>query len=246
MVKNYKIIVSYDGTRYNGWQKQKNVESTIQGKLEALLTRLAGKEVTVQGSGRTDAGVHALGQVANFRMDTELSEGELFQAMNQYLPEDIAVLELKTASDRFHSRLSAVGKTYCYRIYTGEAKPVFDRKYVWQLPERPDVSRMRKAAAFLPGQHDFRSFCGNKHMNKSTIRRLDRIEIVEDGEELRLVFEGNGFLQNMVRILTGTLVECGLGERSPEEMKEILEARDRSASGQMAPARGLTLVEVRY
>ena len=246
MVKNYKIIVSYDGTRYNGWQKQKNVESTIQGKLEALLTRLAGKEVTVQGSGRTDAGVHALGQVANFRMDTELSEGELFQAMNQYLPEDIAVLELKMASDRFHSRLSAVGKTYCYRIYTGEAKPVFDRKYVWQLPERPDVSRMRKAAAFLPGQHDFRSFCGNKHMNKSTIRRLDRIEIVEDGEELRLVFEGNGFLQNMVRILTGTLVECGLGERSPEEMKEILEARDRSASGQMAPARGLTLVEVRY
>ena len=246
MVKNYKIIVSYDGTRYNGWQKQKNVESTIQGKLEALLTRLAGKEVTVQGSGRTDAGVHALGQVANFRMDTELSEGELFQAMNQYLPEDIAVLELKTASDRFHSRLSAVGKTYCYRIYTGEAKPVFDRKYVWQLPERPDVSRMRKAATFLLGQHDFRSFCGNKHMNKSTIRRLDRIEIVEDGEELRLVFEGNGFLQNMVRILTGTLVECGLGERSPEEMKEILEARDRSASGQMAPARGLTLVEVRY
>ena len=246
MVKNYKIIVSYDGTRYNGWQKQKNVESTIQGKLEALLTRLAGKEVTVQGSGRTDAGVHALGQVANFRMDTELSEGELFQAMNQYLPEDIAVLELKTASDRFHSRLSAVGKTYCYRIYTGEAKPVFDRKYVWQLPERPDVSRMRKAAAFLPGQHDFRSFCGNKHMNKSTIRRLDRIEIVEDGEELRLVFEGNGFLHNMVRILTGTLVECGLGERSPEEMKEILEARDRSASGQMAPARGLTLVKVRY
>ena len=113
MVKNYKIIVSYDGTRYNGWQKQKNVESTIQGKLEALLTRLAGKEVTVQGSGRTDAGVHALGQVANFRMDTELSEGELFQAMNQYLPEEIAVLELKTASDRFHSRLSAVGKTYC-------------------------------------------------------------------------------------------------------------------------------------
>ena len=246
MVKNYKIIVSYDGTRYNGWQKQKNVESTIQGKLEALLTRLAGKEVTVQGSGRTDAGVHALGQVANFRMDTELSEGELFQAMNQYLPEDIAVLELKMASDRFHSRLSAVGKTSCYRIYTGKAKPVFDRKYVWQLPERPDVSRMRKAAAFLPGQHDFRSFCGNKHMNKSTIRRLDRIEIVEDGEELRLVFEGNGFLQNMVRILTGTLVECGLGERSPEEMKEILEARDRSASGQMAPARGLTLVEVRY
>ena len=108
------------------------------------------------------------------------------------------------------------------------------------------MSRMRKAAAFLLGQHDFRSFCGNKHMNKSTIRRLDRIEIVEDGEELRLVFEGNGFLQNMVRILTGTLVECGLGERSPEEMKEILEARDRSASGQMAPARGLTLVEVRY
>lgn len=248
MKKNYKITVSYDGTRYNGWQRQKNVETTIQGKLEQILFRLSGKEISVDGSGRTDAGVHALGQVANFRLDTELTEEELLSYFNQYLPDDIAVLSLKTASERFHSRLSAVGKTYCYRIYTGNAKPVFDRRYIWQVGRPLDADRMRKAASFLLGQHDFRSFCGNKHMNKSTIRRIDAIKIEEldGGRELRLTFEGNGFLQNMVRILTGTLVECGLGEREPEEMKEILEAKERNKAGQMAPAMGLVLVEVKY
>ena len=155
MLKNYKMIISYDGTRYDGWQKQKNTENTIQGKLETLLSRMAGTEISVHGSGRTDAGVHALGQTANFRMDTELSEEELFAAMNEYLPDDIAVRSLRAVSDRFHSRLSAVGKVYRYRLYVGEGKPVFDRKYVWQLPEKPDIDRMREAAAFLTGQHDF-------------------------------------------------------------------------------------------
>ena len=245
---NYRIVVSYDGTRYNGWQKQKTTGETIQGKLETLLTRLAGEEITVQGSGRTDAGVHALGQTANFRMDTELSEAELMEAINSYLPEDIAVLSLKAASERFHSRLSAVTKTYVYRLYTGKAKPVLDRRYMWQ-PEGPlDLERMRRAAALLLGQHDFRSFCGNKNMKKSTIRRIDsiKLETLADGRELRLTFTGNGFLQNMVRILVGTLVECGRGLREPEDIKRILEAKDRSAAGPMAPAKGLVLLEVNY
>ena len=248
MVKNYKMTISYDGTRYNGWQRQKNVETTIQGKLEQILFRLSGKEISVDGSGRTDAGVHALGQVANFRLDTGLTEGELLSYFNQYLPDDIAVLSLKTASERFHSRLSATGKTYCYRIYTGNAKPVFDRKYMWQVDGSLDAERMKRAASFLLGQHDFRSFCGNKHMNKSTIRRIDSITIEEldGGRELRLTFKGSGFLQNMVRILTGTLVECGLGDREPEEIQEILEAKDRSRAGQTAPSMGLTLMEVNY
>lgn len=248
MLKNYKMIISYDGTRYDGWQKQKNTENTIQGKLETLLSRMAGTEISVHGSGRTDAGVHALGQTANFRMDTELSEEELFAAMNEYLPDDIAVRSLRAVSDRFHSRLSAVGKVYRYRLYVGEGKPVFDRKYVWQLPEKPDIDRMREAAAFLTGQHDFKAFCKNRRMKKSTVRRLDRIEIEKsfDGTRIDLTFEGNGFLQNMVRILTGTLVECGLGLKKPEEMEQILASGERSFAGQTAPAKGLVLMEVNY
>ena len=245
---NYRIVVSYDGTRYNGWQKQKTTEDTIQGKLEALLSRMAGKEVTVQGSGRTDAGVHALAQTANFRMETELSEQELMDAINGYLPEDIAVLSLKTASERFHSRYNAIAKTYEYRLYIGNAKPVMDRKYVWQPEEKPDLERMRTAAAYVLGEHDFKSFCGNKKMKKPTVRRIDRIEVEEipERQEAVLRFTGNGFLQNMVRILTGTLVECGQGKREPEQMREILEAKDRNAAGMTAPAKGLSLVRVDY
>lgn len=245
---NYRIVVSYDGTRYNGWQKQKTTEDTIQGKLETLLSRMAGKEVTVQGSGRTDAGVHALAQTANFRMETELSDQELMDAINGYLPEDIAVLSLKTASERFHSRYNAIAKTYEYRLYIGNAKPVMDRKYVWQPEEKPDLERMRTAAAYVLGEHDFKSFCGNKKMKKPTVRRIDRIEVEEipERQEAVLRFTGNGFLQNMVRILTGTLVECGQGKREPEQMREILEAKDRSAAGMTAPAKGLSLVRVDY
>ena len=245
---NYRIVVSYDGTRYNGWQKQKTTEDTIQGKLETLLSRMAGKEVTVQGSGRTDAGVHALAQTANFRMETELSDQELMDAINGYLPEDIAVLSLKTASERFHSRYNAISKTYEYRLYIGNAKPVMDRKYVWQPEEKPDLERMRTAAAYVLGEHDFKSFCGNKKMKKPTVRRIDRIEVEEipERQEAVLRFTGNGFLQNMVRILTGTLVECGQGKREPEQMREILEAKDRSAAGMTAPAKGLSLVRVDY
>ncbi len=248
MLKNYKMTISYDGTRYDGWQKQKNTENTIQGKLETLLSRMAGTEISVHGSGRTDAGVHALGQTANFRMDTELSEKELLDTINEYLPDDIAVRDLKAASDRFHSRLSAVGKVYRYRLYVGGGKPVFDRKYVWQLSEKPDIDNMRAAADFLVGQHDFRAFCGNRHMKKSTVRRLDRIKIEEspDGARVDLIFEGNGFLQNMVRILVGTLVECGLELRDPTDMERILASGERRLAGQTAPAKGLTLMEVNY
>ena len=248
MLKNYKIIISYDGTRYDGWQKQDNTDHTIQGKLETLLSRMAGTEISVHGSGRTDAGVHALGQTANFRMDTDLSEEELFMAVNGYLPEDIAVLNLKAASDRFHSRLSAVGKVYRYRLYVGKGKPVFERKYVWQLSEIPDMDRMRRAAGYFIGQHDFKAFCGNRRMKKSTLRCIRRIDVEQspDGREIDLTFEGNGFLQNMVRILTGTLVECGLGLLEPEEMEEILQSKERNRAGRMAPAKGLTLMEVKY
>ena len=166
--------------------------------------------------------------------------------LNEYLPEDICVRELTVVPERFHSRLSAVGKTYCYRIHTSLLKPVFDRKYVWWLPETLDVDAMRQAAGLLVGTHDFMSFCGNPKMKKSTVRTINKLEILEDDQGLTIRAHGDGFLQNMVRILTGTLVEVGRGNVVPQAITEILVARKRAAAGPMAPAQGLCLESVDY
>ena len=200
----------------------------------------------VLGAGRTDAGVHARAMTASVRLDTERSADSIQEYLNAYLPEDICVTELKEASPRFHARYSAVGKTYCYSCWTGKLKPVFERKYLTVLPERPDVEKMRQAAAYLTGTHDFKSFCGNPKMKKSTVRTVDSIEIKEKGPVLRFWFHGDGFLQHMVRILTGTLLEVGFGKRQPEDMVGILEALDRTAAGYTAPAKGLCLMQVDY
>lgn len=248
MKRNIKLVLEYDGTRYDGWQKQGNTENTIQGKLEAILTRWTGEETEVHGSGRTDAGVHAKGQVANFHVDAKKCRNakEAMQYLNQYLPEDIRVLEAEEMPERFHSRLNAVRKTYIYYVETGDKKPVFDRKYVFGLGERLDVEAMRAAAANLVGEHDFKSFCSNKKMKKSSVRRLDAIEIEENGSRIAFTYTGNGFLYNMVRILTGTLIEVGLGKRRPEEMAQILETQNREAAGITAPPEGLFLAAVEY
>lgn len=236
----------YDGTRYKGWEHQPGTDMTIQGKLESVLSRLAGKETEVTGAGRTDAGVHARAMVANARLETELSEEEIKDYMNSYLPEDICVREVTTASDRFHSRYNAIGKTYRYTCYTGREKPVFDRKYVYALEGEPDIERMQKAAAYLEGEHDFAGFCSNPKMKKSTVRKLDRIDITTKGQYLYLTFHGTGFLQHMVRIITGTLLEVGYHTREPESMMEILSERKRALAGATAPARGLCLIKVDY
>ena len=236
----------YDGTRYKGWEHQPGTDMTIQGKLEGVLSRLAGKETEVTGAGRTDAGVHARAMVANARLETELSEEEIKDYMNFYLPEDICVREVTTASDRFHSRYNAIGKTYRYTCYTGREKPVFDRKYVYALEGEPDIERMQKAAAYLEGEHDFAGFCSNPKMKKSTVRKLDRIDITTKGQYLYLTFHGTGFLQHMVRIITGTLLEVGYHTREPESMMEILSERKRALAGATAPARGLCLIKVDY
>ena len=236
----------YDGTRYKGWEHQPGTDMTIQGKLESVLSRLAGKETEVTGAGRTDAGVHARAMVANARLETELSEEEIKDYMNSYLPEDICIREVTTASDRFHSRYNAIGKTYRYTCYTGREKPVFDRKYVYALECEPDIERMQKAAAYLEGEHDFAGFCSNPKMKKSTVRKLDRINITTKGQYLYLTFHGTGFLQHMVRIITGTLLEVGYHTREPESMMEILSERKRALAGATAPARGLCLIKVDY
>lgn len=245
-MNNFKIVIQYDGTRYKGWQAQNGTANTIQGKIEAVLTELAGHPVEITGSGRTDAGVHARGQVANFCMEEHFTEEEILDYLNHYLPEDIAVTAIEKVDDRFHSRYQAVEKTYLYRIYCGKIPNVFERKYIYSYGKTLDTEQMKKAAGLLTGTYDFASFCGNKKMKKSTVRTIYEIRIEEKNEEIDIYYRGNGFLQNMVRILTGTLIEIGDGRRSPEEVCDILESRNREHAGYTAPACGLTLLEVKY
>ena len=248
MKNNIRITLEYDGSRYDGWQKQGNTDNTIQGKLEAVLFKMAGEEIEVHGSGRTDAGVHARGQVANFHVDAKICpDGETAKEyLNRYLPEDIRVLTAELVPERFHSRLSASSKTYGYYVETGDKKDVFERKYVYGFGKKLDVEAMRRAAEFLSGEHDFKSFCANRRMKKSTVRRIDEVRIVEHGTKIELLYTGNGFLYNMVRILTGTLLEIGSGMRKPEEMKAIIEAKNRDMAGRTAPPEGLFLLHVDY
>lgn len=243
---NYRMEIAYDGSRYQGWQRQKRTDQTIQGKIEEVLSRLAGYPVEIHGAGRTDAGVHARGQTANVHLEGEVSSGEMLSYLNRYLPEDIEVLQVREAPKRFHSRLSAVGKRYIYRIGTDGYKNVFERKYRYRLGKELDQEAMAYAAAALLGTHDFKSFCGNPRMKKSTVRTITRLDIVRVPHEIQLVYEGDGFLQYMIRIITGTLIEVGLGERGADTMSELLEALDRKAAGATAPACGLYLDRIFY
>lgn len=243
---NYKIVLQYDGTKLNGWQKQGNTDNTIQRKLEAILEKMYGEFVEVHGSGRTDAGVHACGQVANFHASAKYTEEEIKKSLNEYLSKDIRVLEVSKADERFHARLSAKGKTYEYRIDNGEVANVFSRKHTMREENPLDLVAMKSAAISFLGTHDFKSFCANKKMKKSTVRTITSITIEEKDGIVSIRYTGNGFLYNMVRILTGTLIEVGRGMRSPEEMKDILDALDRGAAGFTAPAQGLFLMEVIY
>ena len=243
---NYKAVIQYEGTRYRGWQVQGNTENTIQGKLEALLSRMEGASVEVHGSGRTDAGVHAAGQVISFRCAGGKSPEEIRDYMNRYLPEDMAVLSVAEAAPRFHARLHAVRKTYVYRIWNDPVRKVFGRRYVTQVEEPLDVERMRTAAAVLCGTHDYRAFCSLKRFKKSTVRTIEKIAVRQEGSLIEIAYTGDGFLYHMVRILTGTLVEAGLGFRSAESMKEILESRDRACAGRLMPPEGLMLMSVEY
>lgn len=246
MLKNYKIILQYEGTKYQGWQKQDSTDNTIQGKLENILGKMTGEKIQVNGSGRTDAGVHALGQVANFKIDVDMSPNEIMNYMNQYLPEDIAVILCEEAADRFHARLNAVRKTYQYRVLCSDIPHVFSRRYVYQISDKINENSMRSAASLLLGIHDFKAFTSSKKGNKSTIRTIESIKIEQKDEEVVFTYIGDGFLYHMVRILTGTLLEVGSGLRKPEDVVKIIESGNRENAGFLAPAQGLTLVCVDY
>ena len=243
---NFKLLLSYDGSRYKGWQRLGNSDQTIQGKLEAVLTRMIGSPIEVIGSGRTDAGAHAMGQTANFHADTTMSCGEILAYLRHYLPEAIGVISVEEVDDRFHSRFHAVEKTYVYRIWHSDAPCVFERKYVWCMTDPLDLDSMRLAARLFLGTHDFLAFCSNKHFKKSSVRTLYRLDIEEVGSELRFSVTGDGFLYNMVRILVGTLLAVGRGDLTVDDIPRIMESRVREQAGETVPAKGLCLMEVRY
>ena len=244
-MRNIRLDISYDGTRYQGWQRLSGCDNTIQGKIEQTLTRILGEPIEISGSGRTDAGVHAKGQVASFHCESEMSTETLCRELRRYLPEDIGIESCKEVSPRFHARLNAKEKTYCYRIWNSEKPCVFERRFTTVMPERLDMAAMEEAARHLCGEHDFSAFCGNAKMKKSTVRYIRSITIIRRDEELWMEFTGNGFLHNMVRILVGTLIEVGRGERAADSIPALFGGK-RAEAGFLAPAQGLCLMEVMY
>lgn len=244
-MRNIVLDICYDGTRYRGWQRQAAQDQTIQAKLEATIGRILGESIELSASGRTDAGVHAKHQIANFLCQSTMSCEDLLIQLRSYLPEDIGIYSCREASLRFHARLNAKSKTYRYRIWNSERPCVFERRYVYRFLDQIDVDRVQEAASLLQGTHDFSAFCGNAKMKKSTIRRIDSIRILQTENELILEFTGNGFLYNMVRILVGTLLEVGTGKRDPADIPKLFGAK-REAAGERVPACGLCLMEVTY
>ena len=244
-MRNLRLDICYDGTRYRGFQRQTGTDNTIQGKLEQTLSRILEEPIEVSGSGRTDAGVHARLQVVSFHCNSTMACDEILSRLRRYLPEDIGIYSCREASERFHARLNAQQKTYRYRIWNSQMPCVFDRKYVTVMPEQLDPEKMRQAAHYFLGEHDFAAFCANKHMKKSTVRQIYAMDIEKIGEEIQITVRGNGFLHNMVRILVGTLVEVGQGLRQPESIPGLFQG-ERSGTGQLVPAQGLCLMEVIY
>ena len=244
-MRNIRLDICYDGTRYSGWQRQTAHDNTIQGKLETALSRILGEPIEISASGRTDTGVHARGQVANFHTGSRMDCADLLAELRKYLPEDIGIYSCREVSPRFHARLNALETTYQYRLWNSDAPCVFDRRFVAVMEEELDLDRMNEAARLLLGTHDFSAFCANRKMKKSTVRTIKSFTVERVGEEVRFTVTGNGFLHNMVRILVGTLVEVGRGERAVDSIPELFGGK-REQAGFLAPGKGLCLMEVRY
>lgn len=249
-MRNIRMTIQYDGSRYKGWQKQ-NIKgqsvSTIQGKIENVLSKMTGEEIQVIGCGRTDTGVHADKYTANFKTNSNKTLSDMSKYLNEFLPDDIVVTSLREASDRFHSRLNVISKTYVYTIDNNKFANVFLKKYAYHVEGKLDIEKMKEASKLLIGTHDFRSFSGVKAKhNKSTIRTINYINIYEDNNIIKIEYNGNGFLLNMVRILSGTLIKVAKGEIDIIDIKNLLEAKSRSHIAEKAPAKGLCMKEVHY
>jgi tRNA pseudouridine38-40 synthase len=245
-MRTLKLTLSYDGTNYVGWQRQTNGLSVQQVIEEAFAPLVGGVAPTVAGASRTDAGVHARGQVASVSTDTDLSVTAVWRALNVRLPADVRVLSVEEATPGFHARFHAVSKSYRYRLVTAQVLQPFDRLYAWHAPEPKKIEWMRAAAAHLVGRHDFASFQARGAFVRDTVRTIQRLELTAIGDEIQIECDGDGFLRHMVRAIAGTLAEVGTGLRPASSISAVLEARDRRVAGATAPACGLTLMGVRY
>ncbi|HBW36646.1 MAG: pseudouridine synthase [Peptococcaceae bacterium BRH_c23] len=240
------MTISYDGFKYKGWQKQKETDLTIQGKIEAVLSKMTGEAIQIVGCGRTDSGVHAENYIANFHTKSPFTTDTILDYLYEYLPEDIGVKSIEEVPERFHARYNVKSKTYVYRINNQKFRDVFNRKYTYHLAEKLDLSEMRNASEVLIGSHDFQSFTNIKNSDKSTIRTINFINIIEKDGLLDIEVNGNGFLWNMVRIIVGTLIEVGKGNLKPKEVEKILNEKKRWEAGPLAQAKGLFLRDVTY
>ncbi|MBI5664579.1 MAG: tRNA pseudouridine(38-40) synthase TruA [Nitrospirae bacterium] len=246
-MSNIKLILEYDGSRYNGWQRQTNTKNTIQGRIEHVLHLMTGEKIELHGAGRTDTGVHALGQVANFHTRNQMGLSEIEDYLHKYLPEDINLLDIREMPERFHSRLNAKGKNYLYRIWNHPFKKnIFNRGQYYHIRKPLNIEKMKQAAELFVGTKDFRSFTALKSKNKSTVRTISKIEILKKESEITLNFSGDGFLHKMVRVITGTIIQVGLGELSVSEVGEMFKKEKRSEAGFTAPPHALFLVKVIY
>ncbi len=246
MLKNFKITIEYDGTAYHGWQRQAD-DRTIQGEIEKALMTMTGNKVTLTGAGRTDAGVHAFGQVANFHFRTALDPGVFLKGLNSLLPKDIVITRCTQVSVKFHARYDVKSKSYHYRILNCDLPAAIFRQYAWHIRKRLNLDAMLNSLFYIIGTHDFKAFEGTGSPRANTIRSVMHadIEKMDDGY---LVFkiEGNGFLRFMVRNIVGTLVDVGLGKITPRDINRILVSKDRNLAGITAPAHGLFLMQVNY
>lgn len=245
-MRNLKMTIQYDGSRYRGWQKQKDVDLTIQSKIENVLSKMTGEDIQVIGCGRTDTGVHAENYIANFHTNYDAAIEDMLDYLYEYLPEDIVVKAMKDTSERFHARYNVKAKTYVYSINNNKYRDVFNRKYTYHVAEELDLSEMKSAAEALIGTHDFQSFTSLKPETKSTIRTINYINIINESNMIEIEINGNGFLINMVRIITGTLLEVGKGNLKASELERILKEKKRSEAGPTAAAKGLRLKDIQY
>ncbi|MGV8146307.1 MAG: tRNA pseudouridine(38-40) synthase TruA [Alkaliphilus sp.] len=243
---NYKITISYDGSKYRGWQRLGGDELTLQGKIEEVLSKFFNEKIEIIGASRTDAGVNALKQVANFHIDKELDAALFLIDINHYLPEDIAVTKITKVDSQFHSRYNAVSKTYRYRIWTSPIGDPFQRKYYYYIKDKLDLVKMRDAAEMFIGEHDFTTFTNAKSKKKSMVRNISRIDVAEKENYIDVFFTGNGFLYNMVRKLMTIIIEGGHGKTTAKKVKIMIESKDRSLIKYMVPSKALTLMQIEY
>ena len=245
-MRNIKMTIRYDGSRYKGFQRLKDNDMTIQGKIEDVLSKMTSESIEIIGSGRTDMGVHAYGQVANFKTNSNLSIEKMQSYLYEYLPEDIVITNIEEVDERFHSRYNAKSKVYLYKIYNNKFHDPFLRRYTTHISKKLDIELMKEASKYFIGEHDFTSFASSKSKKKSNVRTIHSINIKEENGLIEIYFEGNGFLYNMVRIMTGALIDVGHKKIVPEDIKKMLEEKDRTKSSDTAAAKGLYLYKVSY